>query len=379
MATNGGHCKRVIGYHADMKALLLSEYNRLEMTELPMPRPGPGEVLVRVEACGICGSDVHGYDGSSGRRIPPIVMGHEASGIVAAVGAGVADVREGERVTFDSTVYCGECEYCRRGEMNLCERRQVLGVSTPEYRRAGAFAEFVVVPDRVVHRLPDEVTFAEAAMVEPLAVAVHAVAISEIPENGTALVMGAGMIGLLVLQALRDAGCLRVFVADVDESRLELAKALGAASTINAKTSDTVTEVRRLTERAGVDVALEAVGSTPTVKAAIESVRKGGTVTLIGNIAPTVEIPLQTVVSRQIRLQGSAASSGEYPQSIDMLKRGAVDVKKLISIVAPLEDGPGWFERLHAREANLMKVVLTPGKTQDAGVPCTDLNVQLQR
>ncbi len=370
--------KRAIGYHADMKALLLSEYNRLEMTELPMPRPGPAEVLVRVEACGICGSDVHGYDGSSGRRIPPIVMGHEAAGTVAAVGAGVGEIREGERVTFDSTVYCGDCEYCRRGEMNLCERRQVLGVSTPEYRRAGAFAEFVVVPDRIVHRLPEQVTFAEAAMVEPLSVAVHAVSISEIPENGTALVIGAGMIGLLVLQALRAAGCFRVYVADVDDSRLELAKQLGAAGVINAKTADTVTEVRRFTEGAGVDVALEAVGSTPTVKAAIESVRKGGTVTLIGNIAPTVEIPLQTVVSRQIRLQGTAASSGEYPQSIDMLKRGAVDVKKLISIVAPLEDGPDWFERLHAREANLMKVVLTPGKTEDAGIPCGDLNVQLQ-
>jgi L-iditol 2-dehydrogenase len=344
-----------------MKALLLSEYNRLEITELPMPRPGNGEVLIRVEACGICGSDVHGYDGSSGRRIPPIVMGHEAAGTVAARGAG-ATAHEGERVTFDSTVYCGECEYCRRGEMNLCERRQVLGVSTPEYRRPGAFAEYVVVPDRIIHQLPDNVPFAEAAMVEPLAVAVHAVSISEIPENGTALVIGAGMIGLLVLQALRDAGCLRVYVADIDDSRLDLAKRLGAANVINAKTTDTVTEVQRLTSGSGVDVALEAVGSTPTVKAAIESVRKGGSVTLIGNIAQTVEIPLQIVVSREIRLQGSAASSGEYPQSIDMLARGAVDVKSLISIVAPLEEGPDWFSRLHAREANLMKVVLTPGR-----------------
>jgi L-iditol 2-dehydrogenase len=351
-------------YHADMKALLLSEYNRLEITDLPMPRPGRDEVLVRVEACGICGSDVHGYDGSSGRRIPPIVMGHEAAGRVAAVGAGVANVHEGERVTFDSTIYCGECEYCRRGEMNLCERRQVLGVSTPEYRRAGAFAEYVVVPQRVVHRLPESVPFAEAAMIEPLAVAVHAVAISDIPESGSAVVIGAGMIGLLVLEVLRDAGCLRVYVADIDASRLELAKQLGATNVINAKTADTVAEVRRLTAGAGVDVALEAVGSTPTVKAAIESVRKGGTVTLIGNIAPTVEIPLQTVVSRQIRLQGSAASSGEYPQAIEMLARGAVDMKSLISVVAPMEEGPDWFGRLHAREAKLMKVVLTPGRAE---------------
>lgn len=362
-----------------MKALLLSEYGRLEMVDVPMPRPGRAEVLVRVEACGICGSDVHGYDGTSGRRIPPIIMGHEAAGTVAAVGPAVSGAREGDRVTFDSTIYCGECEFCRRGEMNLCENRQVLGVSTPEYRRPGAFAEYVVVPDRILHRLPEQIAFPEAAMVEPLAVAVHAVTISEIPENGSALVIGAGMIGLLVLQALREAGCLQIYVADIDDSRLELAKKLGAAYTINAKTTDAVLEVRRLTSGAGVDGALEAVGSTPTVKAAIESVRKGGTVTLIGNIAPSVEIPLQTVVSREIRLQGSAASSGEYSQCIEMLARGAVDVKPLISIVAPLEEGAGWFERLHAREANLMKVVLTPGRSADPGVPCTDLNIQLQR
>ncbi len=343
-----------------MKALLLSEYNRLEIVDLPLPRPGPDEVLVRVQACGICGSDVHGYDGASGRRIPPIVMGHEAAGIIAAVGPDAATSREGDHVTFDSTVYCGVCEYCRRGEINLCDRRQVLGVSTPEYRRAGAFAEFVVIPNRIVHRLPGNIPFPEAAMIEPLAVAVHAVNLSDLPEDGTAMVIGAGMIGLLVVQALRNAGCTRIFVVDIDDSRLELAGQLGATATINAKSADVLAEVQRLTSGGGVDVALEAVGSSATIKTAVESVRKGGAVTLIGNIAPTAEIPLQIVVSRQIRLQGSAASSGEYPLCIDLLSRGAVDVKPLISVIAPLEEAPQWFERLHAREANLMKVVLTP-------------------
>ncbi|MGA8029571.1 MAG: galactitol-1-phosphate 5-dehydrogenase [Bryobacteraceae bacterium] len=345
-----------------MKALLLSEYSRLEIADLPMPRPGPDEVLVRVEACGICGSDVHGYDGASGRRIPPIVMGHEAAGSVAAIGSEVTAAREGDRITFDSTVYCGACEYCRRGQVNLCERRQVLGVSTPEYRRAGAFAEYVVVPDRIIHPLPAGVPFAEAAMIEPLAVAVHAVSLAEMPENGTALVVGAGIIGLLVLQALREANCSQIYVVDIDDSRLQLANQLGATVTINAKKADAVAEVKRLSSGDGVDVALEAVGSTATIKTAVESVRKGGTVVLIGNIAPIAEIPLQAVVSRQIRLQGSAASSGEYPRCIAMLARGAVEVKPLISMVAPLEDGAQWFERLHSREANLMKVILTPGR-----------------
>ena len=139
-----------------MKALVLSEYRRLEIADLPAPDAGPGQVLVRVAACGICGSDVHGYDGSSGRRIPPMVMGHEAAGRVAAMGTGVTKFSVGDRVTFDSTVYCGECRYCRRGEINLCDRRQVLGVSCGDYRCAGAFAEYVVVPERIVYRLPDD-------------------------------------------------------------------------------------------------------------------------------------------------------------------------------------------------------------------------------
>jgi L-iditol 2-dehydrogenase len=343
-----------------MKALLLSEYNRLEMVEVPMPRPGPEEVLIRVEACGICGSDVHGFDGSTGRRIPPIIMGHEAAGTIVSVGSGVTDYQQGARVTFDSTIYCGQCDYCQRGEMNLCENRQILGVSTPEFRRPGAFADYVVVPERVLYHLPEAVKFEEAAMVEPLAVAVHAVAVSEIPKAATALVVGAGMIGLLVMQVLRDAGCTSVIVSDIDDTRLRLAEELGATVVLNAKRFDVPAEVLKHTNGGGVDVALEAVGSTATIRTAIDSVRKGGTVTLIGNVSPSVEIPLQAVVSRQLRLQGSAASSGEYPECIEMLSRGAIKVTPLITAVAPLEDGASWFERLHAREPNLMKIVLSP-------------------
>src|SRR5450755_1312839 len=129
-----------------MKALLLTEYSKLAITDLPVPQPTAGEVLIRVAACGICGSDVHGYDGSSGRRIPPLVMGHEAAGSIESVGPAVQKWHRGDRVTFDSTLYCGECDYCRKGKVNLCLHREVLGVSTPEFRRAGAFADYVVVP-----------------------------------------------------------------------------------------------------------------------------------------------------------------------------------------------------------------------------------------
>jgi L-iditol 2-dehydrogenase len=344
-----------------MKALLLSEYSHLEIAELPQPEIADDELLVRVAACGICGSDVHGYDGSSGRRIPPIVMGHEAAGTVAAAGKNAAGYEPGDRVTFDSTVYCGECEFCRRGEVNLCDNRQVIGVSCGDYRRHGAFAEYVVVPARIAYHLPEKFAFSEAAMLEAVSVALHAVRVSEVQQGDTALVIGAGMIGLLTLQAARAAGCGRVFIADVDATRLELARKLGADETLHCSGADLLNEVLKLTMGRGVDVSYEAVGRNETVTAAIDATRKGGTVALVGNIQPQVTIPLQKVVSRQLRLQGSCASSGEYPQAIEMISDGRIQVKPLITAVASLEDGPRWFERLHAGEPNLMKVVLSPG------------------
>jgi L-iditol 2-dehydrogenase len=173
-------------------------------------------------------------------------------------------------------------------------------------------------------------------------------------------VVGAGTIGVLILQALRAAGCKRVSVSDVDASRLTLAKELGAADILRAD-GDVVPQILQRTGGVGVDVAMEAVGRNETVNAAIASVRKGGTVVLVGNISPDVTLPLQKVVTQQIRLQGSCASAGEYPQAIALMASGAIRVKPLISAIAPLAEGPQWFERLYAREANLLKVVLTPG------------------
>jgi L-iditol 2-dehydrogenase len=343
-----------------MKSLLLSAYNHLEIADLPAPQPGSDEVLVRVEACGICGSDVHGYDGSSGRRIPPIVMGHEAAGTVAAVGANVKGYAPGDRVTFDSTVYCGTCLWCQRGDANLCDNRQVIGVSCGDYRRHGAFAEYVAVPQRILYHLPHNLSFAEAAMLEATSVALHAVRVSEVKGGETALVVGAGMIGLLTLQAARALGCARVMIADIDASRLELARSIGANESLNFSGAELVAEVLRRTEGRGVDIAFEAVGRAETVNAAIDCTRKGGTVTLIGNIQPEVTLPLQKVVTRQLRLQGSCASAGEYPQAIELIAKGNIVVSPLISAIAPLEEGPRWFSRLHAREPNLMKVILTP-------------------
>jgi len=343
-----------------MKSLLLTAYNHLEVTDMPVPAVGAGDVLVRVEACGICGSDVHGLDGSTGRRIPPIVMGHEAAGTVEAVGSGVTRFAKGDRVTFDSTVYCGACPYCKAGQINLCDNREVIGVSEGNYRRHGAFAEYVVIPDRIMYPLPADFPFEEAAMLEAVSVAMHGVKVTPITGGETALVIGAGMIGLLTLQAVKAAGCARVFISDVDETRLKLARQVGADEVLHSSGAELLAEIKRLTNGRGVDVVLEAVGLNQTVGSAIDCVRKAGTVTLIGNVSPEVTLPLQKVVVKQIKLQGSCASSGEYPEAIELIAAGKIKVKPLITAVASLEEGPRWFDRLHSREPNLMKIVLSP-------------------
>src|SRR5207302_966973 len=204
-----------------MDALLLTEYMKLEMVQMDEPEIGPDDVLIRVRACGICGSDVHGLDGSTGRRIPPLVMGHEAAGMVEKAGANVRDLKRGDRVTFDSTIYCGHCAFCARGDVNLCDNRMVLGVSPGEYRRHGAFAEFVSVPRRIVYRLPDSLSFEQAALIEAASVAVHAVSLTPVRLGDTGVVVGSGMIGVLVVQSLRAAGCANVIVIDPVESRLQ--------------------------------------------------------------------------------------------------------------------------------------------------------------
>lgn len=343
-----------------MRALVLTEYGRLEVKDVPAPAVGAKDVLVRVEACGICGSDVHGYDGSTGRRRPPIVMGHEAAGTVQAVGKEVAGIRSGDRVTFDSTIYDPDSFFSKKGLHNLCDNRQVLGVSCEDYRRDGAFAELVSVPAHIVYRLPEGMPFEQAAMVEPVAVALHARNLTPLQPGDVALVIGAGLIGLMALQVLKHSGVGKVIVADVDDGRLALARELGAHLTVNSATRDLATAVRAETDGHGADVALEAVGIEATIRSAIDAVRKGGAVTLIGNLASEVKIPLQTVITREVRLQGSCASNGENSEALELIASGKVEVARFISATAPLEEGAAWFERLHRREPGLMKVVLRP-------------------
>jgi len=343
-----------------MKALVLERYNHLVYKNVPRPVLGADDVLVQVKACGICGSDVHGMDGSTGRRIPPLIMGHEASGVIAEVGSNVKQYQPGARVTFDSTVYCGACFYCRRGEINLCDHRRVLGVSCDEYRQDGALAEYVAVPQHILFMLPDKISFAQSAMVEPCSVALHAVAGTPVSLNDTAVVVGAGIIGLLVIQTLRVAGCGQIVAIDLQPERLALARQLGADMGLGPGKDDIIALIGKMTANRGADLVIDAVGINASLETALSSLRKGGALTLIGNLSTQVELPLQSVVTGEITLRGSCASRGEYPAALDMIARGAINVDALISAEAPLSEGAQWFQRLYQKEKDLLKVILVP-------------------
>jgi len=343
-----------------MKALVLREYKKLVYEEFEDPKPQRDEVLVEVKACGICGSDVHGFDGSTGRRIPPVIMGHEASGVIVDRGPAAGDWKVGDPVTFDSTVWCGECWHCRRGEINLCDNRRVLGVSCDEYRRHGAFARYVAVPHRILCRIPDGVGFDRAALTEPLSVAFHAVALARPLVGESAVVVGAGMIGLLIIQVLKAAGVSPLIAVDVDQGKLGRAKECGADEALDPASARFLQEVRDRTDGRGSDLAFEAVGVSAAVTSALTSIRKGGKVVLVGNVAPKVDFALQVAVTRQITLLGSCASQGEYAACLDLIARGKVKVDSLISSRAPLSEGAAWFDRLYRHEPGLMKVVLQP-------------------
>jgi (R,R)-butanediol dehydrogenase/meso-butanediol dehydrogenase/diacetyl reductase/L-iditol 2-dehydrogenase len=339
----------------------MEEYKKLRYVDVPDPQIAGGhDILVRVRAAAVCGSDVHGFDGSTGRRKPPVIMGHEAAGDVAAIGKDVTRFKAGDRITFDSTIYCGSCFYCQNGQVNLCDHRMVLGVSCDEYRRHGTFAEYVLVPDHICYPLPQGLSYEEAALAEPAGVAAHAFRITPVGLDETVAIVGAGIIGLLLLGIARASSAGQIIVLDTDPARREAALARGADAAFDPADKDLDRKVKELSAGRGADRVFEAVGASAPIQTALGLVRKGGSVTLIGNVSPKIELPLQSVVTRQISLFGSCAIAGEYPLVLDLIARKKINAESLISEKRPLSEGQIWFDKLYNREDNLLKVVLIP-------------------
>jgi L-iditol 2-dehydrogenase len=337
-----------------MKALVYLGSGRLAFQDWPTPAPDDDGVLVRVRACAICGSDVHGYLGHTGRRTPPMVMGHEFSGVVEAAGARVTRWKAGDRVLGMPSIGCGQCEFCRVDRPDLCSQRKVLGVGSTN----GAMAEFVAVPARCLVGIPEGVSFAEAALVEPLTVAFHAFRRRPAQVMEDVAIIGCGTIGGLVLQIVRQAGPRRIFVSDALPKRLELARAWGATDVLLAGRQDVAGSILEATGGRGVDVAYEAVGLEETLQTALAATRLGGDVVVIGNIAKMGQLPMQAFVTREQRLFGTYGGTPEYGPALQMIAAGRIDLGPLTRHVWPFARGIEAFERLAAGEPGLSKVIL---------------------
>jgi L-iditol 2-dehydrogenase len=340
-----------------MKALVHTAPYTMTPQDWPLPICGPDDLLVQVKACAICGSDIKGYSGKTGRRQPPIIMGHEASGVVTAVGERVSSYAPGDRVTFDSTVSCGHCYYCSSGHRNLCDNREVIGVSEGVYRRHGAMAEYVSVPERIAVHLPDTVSYAQAALVETASIGVHAANRTPLKLNDTVVIVGAGAVGLVTLQAIRLRGAGKVIVTDLAPDRLEMALALGADAVVRADAPDLLAALLAETGPRGADAVLEAVGLQVTVNTAQAITRKGGALTLIGNVTPRVEFDLQSLINREITVYGVCATNDEFADCVELIGSGRLTVDPFVSGYARIEDGQAVFDRLYHETGGGLRTV----------------------
>jgi L-iditol 2-dehydrogenase len=338
-----------------MKALVFRGPGSMPLEDRADPHAGPGEAVVRVRASGICGSDVHGFGGSTGRRRIGVVMGHEAAGDVIEVGPGVTSVSTGDRVVLRSILSCGRCDRCRHGHPNLCLERQGMGMHFD-----GAYADRIVVRESLLVPLAQNLGYEEAALVEPLAVALHAVNITPFELMDSVVIVGAGPIGLLTLLAARRRGAGSIIVTDRDPHRLDVARHLGADEAIDVRETDPLAAVEAATHGRGADAVFEAVGIAATVAQSIAVARSGGHVTWIGNSAPEVELPMQELVTKGLTVRGAYGFIDEFEQAADALATGRIDAGRLIELVAPLEEGEDLFRQLAAGSLSAVKVVLTP-------------------
>lgn len=341
-----------------MQALMkvASGPGNLELRELPDPVPAPGEVLVRVAATGICGSDLHIQDDEY-KVVPPVVIGHETAGVVVAIGAGVQGVQAGQRVTSKTTIStCGRCALCRAGRTNLCPDRRWLGGHVN-----GGFAGYFVVPEGNILPLPDGVSLESAALTEPLACCVHGVLELAQPAPGTvAVVSGPGPIGLLCAQVARAAGAEVVILGtSADDGRFALARALGFRHIVDVQREDAVAAVSQGTGGRAPDLVIEAAGAAMSLAGCLRLAPRGGSVLQIGLYGKPVPVDVDTLVLKEIRLLGSFSSTPtSWPLALDLMARGAVQTAPLVTSQRPLAEWSAAFDA--ARSKSEGKILLTP-------------------
>ncbi len=343
-----------------MKAAVLKSPFEIVIEDRPIPKVGPDEVLIKVMAVGVCGSDVHYYEsGRIGRYVVerPIILGHECAGIVAAVGDNVTRFKVGDRVAVEPGVTCGTCEYCKQGRYNLCPDVEFL--ATPPYD--GAFVQYFKHRQDFVFHIPEHLTFEEAALIEPFSVGIHAAARANIGPGEKVAVFGLGPVGLMAVVAARAFGASEVVAVDLEEIRLEAAKKLGASLTINARGQDALKEILNFTDGKGVDVAIEAAGHPKTLQDALACLRRGGKMLMVGLPAQdSIPFNVPEIVDKEVDIYGVFRYANTYPKGIEILSSGIADVKSLVTGKFTLEQTAQALEEARVNKSKHIKIMVYP-------------------
>ena len=340
-----------------MRALRFLEPRKLEVQEVNKPVPGPDEVLLKIRACGICGSDPAGYTGRSGRRIPPMTMGHEFAAEVEQVGANVTEFKPGDAVIPQPINFCGTCENCRRGLTMLCLNKIFYGVLTTD----GAMAEYLCVPAKQLYRKPENISFYEAALAEPYAVTYGAYRKAGSLKDQIVLIIGAGTIGDCLLQLVLLDEPKMVIMADLSDRRLEIAKGLGATHTINTGKVDALEEISRITDGHMIDISFEACGVEPTANLSIKALKIAGTSVWLGMNQKEMTLNMQDVVCSARNVLGSFNyTHKEFGEVVELIGSGRLATDKIISKIVSLDEAPQAFEDLLASPDQFLKIVIDP-------------------
>lgn len=341
-----------------MKVAVMEGIGKMGYVECPIPEVKSDEVLVKLEYVGICGSDMHYYEtGAIGDYVvePPFVLGHEPGGTVVEVGSNVKHLKVGDRVALEPGKTCGKCEFCRSGKYNLCP--DVIFFATPPVD--GVFQEYVAHEAALCFKLPDNVSTLEGALIEPLAVGFHAANQGNAHAGQTAVVMGAGCIGLVSMMALKAEGVSKVYVVDVMQKRLDKALELGADGVINAMEVDTVEELMRLTDGKGCDLAIETAGTEITTRQCVHAVKKGATIVCVGySKTGEMTLPMSLALDKEIRFETVFRYRHIYPMAIDAVAAGKVNLKGIVTDIFEFNDIQNAMDRSVADKANIVKAVV---------------------
>jgi 2-desacetyl-2-hydroxyethyl bacteriochlorophyllide A dehydrogenase len=340
-----------------MKAVRFESVGNLFTREVPRPEPGPDDLLVRVEACGICGTDRHVLHGEF-PAAPPVTLGHEFSGIVEAMGAGVTGYRIGDRITGDPNISCGRCPQCMNGRVNLCRNLQAIGI-----HRDGGFADYVLVPQKQAFALPADLSATHGAFCEPLACCLHGIDIAEIRAGSSVVVLGGGVIGLLVVQLARLAGATTVILSTRQAAKRRLAEQLGATATVDPSSADIIEAIAGPAGlvAGGVDVVIECAGVAETVQQTTRLAKAGGTVVILGVMAQGAKVEIEPfdILFRELRVLGSFINPFVHRRAADLIASGAIRVEPLISRTVSLDEAPEVIR--NPPGAGEVRVLVVPG------------------